>query len=906
MSEAPRPPAPPALARLLLALLPGEHRDYVVGDLEEEFTERVQSERGFLRPRLWFWGQALRTLWAFARRRPAPGATPRLASSFLREARRAGRALLRRPGTALLVVPTLAVGVGAVTSVFTLADAILLKPLPGVVAQSDVAVARFSHRVEGERYLDAISLPNLRDLGSGAPSVSEIAGDQILSLQASAADLAPRYVEAAIVTGRYFALLGVVAARGRLFTEREADTPGAEPLVVVSDAFRRRVLGADPDVVGRTLRLNGTPFTVIGVASPGFRGPDRLNDVEVWVGGAHYAHLRHLPNEEGAIDARGATVFMRALLRLRPGASREQAQRELRAVMARLVRAHPDENADYATYLPTVDGGIGLGPGTESIVATVRLLAVLVLVILAVACANVAGLLVLRGVRRQGETAMRRALGAARAHLVAYHLAEALLLAAPSMALGLAVALTTNRGMWRAGMFPDGVAERAAVDPRAFAFAAAVAVLTALLFGGLPATLAARVDVHSALKEAQRTSSRAATFLQGGLIVVQLSLAVALVGGALLLHRTLANLDDVSLGFEPRGVLAFHLDAGPQGYDPSEALAFHRSVLREASAIPGVEAAAEDAGPPFVGVRFAGRVHHPVDPSRVMFVLADYVSEGLFDLLRIPVLAGRGFTPGEAADAPGGEATAAVLSLSLARMLFGTPERAVGRLLETERYGGSYAVTSATRVVGVVDDVVDGDRRRDPRPRIYYPQAAAHPTFGTLLLRTSRPLADVEADVRGVLDTVDPAVPLFDATALSVRVEQATAKERTLLRLSAILSVVAVLLAAVGLYAVVAYAAAQRRREFGIRLALGATGAGVTRLVVGHALAFGVAGVACGVATTLVGRRLLSGLVFGVGASDPSALGTAGALLVVVAVAAALTPALRAARLDPASILRSE
>jgi len=873
----------------------------VAGDLEEEYAETVLPSRGALRADLWFWGQTVRTLWAF-RRGPGGRGGPPFLPPILRDFAHARRGLLRRPGFALLAVGTLAVGIGAVTSVFGLTDAILLRPVRGVQAPEHLATLHF-RAVDGSDET-AVSLANLQDLEAGAPAVVRIAGYTGTTFQASGEGLAPRNVHGEVVTGGYFPLLGVTASKGRLFAVDEIDGVDGPAVVVLSNRFWRGALGADEDVVGRTLRLNGTTFTVIGVAAPGFKGTDRLDDVELWVPGSRYATLRHLEGRPGYDpESRRLNHFMRSVIRVREDATDAQAEAELRAAMARLIEVHPDEYGIYAELVPTVDRGIGLDVGTRRRLSSIlRILAVLALVVLGVACANVAGLLLLQGFRRQGETAVRRALGAAPGHLAVRHLVEAFLLAFPAAALGLALSMAMNAAMGKSGLFPDGVGEQVTMDFRVFAFAVGTAAVTALVFGAVPALLAARVDVNAALKAARRPSSTATRSLQSGLIVVQLSLAVVLVAGAVLLGRTVENLNSVQLGFEPEGVLAFQYDPGPQGYGADEIARFHRAVLEKAGAFPGVAAAAADTYAPFSFWGFGVELRHPVDPSRKASARLDWVSDGFFSLLAVPVLAGRAFTRDETLPSAGKDPQVAVLGRTLALELFGTPERALGRRLDF----ASSRMPSHPVVVGVVEDFIDGNLRRDPRAKLYLPLPGAAQSPATLLLRTPRPVAEVESDVRRALASADPNVPVLYRMDLSEGLSRATARERTFLDLFAQLSAVAVLLAVAGLYSVVAYAAAQRRREFGVRLALGASGLRLTRLIIGHSLSMGVAGVGVGVGLALLGRQVLAGVLFGVEALDLPSLGAAAGVLLAVAFLAGVIPALQAMRVDPAAVLRAE
>lgn len=894
-------PRPPVLGRLLLRLLPAPHRHFVSGDLEEEYHETVRPERGRLRADAWFIRQAARSVASFAS--PTRGLdrsgvpTPPL----IRITRHAFRGLVRRPGFSVLAIGTLAVGIGATSSVFSVADAVLFREVSGVERPDELATVSFSR--EGNAGEAPISLPNLHDLGDASPAVERIAGYSRALLHVSMDGLPARTAWAQIVTGEYFPLLGVDAARGRLFTSHEADAADGPPLVVLSDAFWRGAFQSDPGTVGRTVRLNGLPFTVVGVAPPDFRGVERLDSLDLWVPASQHVALRHgrgIPGWE--LYGRGASHFANTLIRVAPESSPEEAQRQLRAAMVQLVEAYPDHNETYREARPTVEAGIGLSARDRSrLDPTLRVLTALVGVILLVTCANVANLLVLRGLRRRDELRLRQALGAARGHLVLENLAEALLLALPAAVVGLGVALAVNTVLSGTGLFPEGVAKHSAVDVRVFAFASALGVLTAISFGLLPALLHTRRGRSGSPRDTGRATGRLAVALQGGLSVAQIALSLALVGGVLLLTRTSANLLGVDPGFSPDGVWAMEVDPGPQGYRPDEVDAFRRDLIDRLIDSGEIDAVAASGFPPFGHLAMQLQLQDPVDASQTLTSRADWVTDGFFDVLEIPIVAGRDFTALETTFVPEGD-TPVILSRRLADRLFGTPERSLGQRLAANVFGNSMP----TVVVGVVADVIDSDLRSDPHPKMYVSMPGSPQSFTTLLVRSARPAGAVTAEVRSILAAVDPDIPLGSVTAMSGRVAAATVRERTFARLTGLLATIALLLAGVGLYSVVAYAASQRQREFGIRIAVGASGVGITRLVLRHALAFGLGGVALGLLIAALGSRLLSGMLFGVAPTDPLSLGAAATVLLAVTVGASLAPAVRATRVDPAITLKCD
>ncbi len=894
-------PRPPVLGRLLLRLLPAPHRDFVSGDLEEEYHETVRPERGRVRADAWFIRQAARSVASFASPTRGLDRSGVPSPPVLRVTRHAFRGLVRRPGFSALAIGTLAVGIGTTSSVFSVADAVLFREVSGVERPDELATVSFSREQNGREA--PISLPNLHDLGEASPAVQRIAGYSRALLQVSMDGLPARTAWGQIVTGEYFPLLGVDAARGRLFTSQEADATDGPALVVLSDAFWRRAFQSDPATVGRTVRLNGLPFTVAGVAPPDFRGVERLDSLDLWVPASQHVALRHgrgIPGWE--LYGRGASHFANTLIRIAPESSPEEAQRQLRAAMAQLVEAYPDHNETYREARPTVEAGIGISARDRTrLDPTLRILTALVAVILVVTCANVANLLVLRGLRRRDELRLRQALGAARSHLVLENLAEAVLLALPAAVMGLGVAFAVNSVLSGSGLFPEGVAKHSTVDVRVFAFASTLGVLTAISFGLLPALLHTRGGQHASPRGTRRATGRMAVALQGGLSVAQIALSLALVGGVLLLARSSANLLSVDPGFSSDGVWVMEVDPGPQGYQPDEVDAFRRELIDRVTRSDEIEGVAASGFPPFGHLAMQLQLQDPLDADQILTSRADWVTDGFFDVLDVPMVAGRDFTALEATFAHEVD-TPVILSRSLAARLFGTPERSLGQRLATDVFGSPMPAV----VVGVVADVIDSDLRSDPRPKMYVSMPGSPQSFTSLLVRSNRPAGAVTAEVRSILGGIDPDIPLGSVTAMSSRVAAATIRERTFARLTGLLAAIALLLAGVGLYSVVAYAASQRQREFGIRIAVGASSAGITRLVLRHALSFGLGGVAVGLLIAVIGSRLLSGMLFGVAPTDPLSLGVAAAVLLAVTVGASLAPAVRATRVDPAITLKAD
>ncbi len=889
---------PPLLACLVLRLIPQPHRDYVSGDLHEEYAESVLPCRGRFAASMWFFGQSVRTVIAFVHRPPI---TMRRRTRLwpAREVRFAYRSLRRCPGFALLAVATLAVGIGATTSVFSAANWILFRPVPGVRNPGGIVVVSFQN-TEGEA--TGVSRVNLQDLASSTPGLTHMAGHTTLAIQASSAVLSPIALLGEAVNGDYFELLGVRAELGRVISRAEADDGVSEAVTVLSYDLWNREFGRSPDVVGSTVRLNGHPFRVVGVTDRRFQGVDRMASVDLWVPGARYADLRHAPAALGwTTDSRAPRIFTGVLGRLADGVKPGVVENQLRTAMAGLSGAYPDENGIYEVYVPTVFEGIGLEPWLRgSVTATVRTFFAVAAIVLLIGCANVANLLIVRGVRRRCEIALRRALGAAKGQLYLQHLIESLLLSVPATLLGLWFATALNRFVWSAGFLTTGPLPTIAVDGRVAAFAGGVAVLTTLSFGLVPALAASGVDVVEHLKVSARTASRRVTLLQGSLTVVQLALSLSLLTAAVGLVRTVVNLHHVDLGFSPEGITLYTLDPAPQGYSSDAFADFHLDVLQAVRRVPGVTASAA-VYEPFSGLLTFVRVNPPDKSAEPIRVRGNWIADEYFEVMGIPILEGRGFRPNAIRSGSRDASDAAILSERMAYDLFGH-RSAIGRTVTV----GSFSGTVVRRVVGVVGDVVSWDRRSNPPAMVYLPLADMPIGWATLLIRTPMPRDALDRAVVEAVADVDPNVPITRSDAMTNRVERSLAQELSLTRLVRLLAALAAGLAGVGLYSVIAYVTAERTKEFGIRVALGASRGGIVRIVMRRSLLFGAIGVVLGVMASAAFSQVFRNRLFGVDVLDPASLGLAAAALLALSTAAAVAPALTALGVDPVKSLGSE
>jgi predicted permease len=803
------------------------------------------------------------------------------------------RLLARSPAFTLVAVTTLALGIAANTAVFGWIDSVLLRPLPGTGAGDRLVVFELIDRTrEGFN----ISYPDFRDFRDN------------LKLSSVAVSLFPNVLELGegehtqrvwgeLVSGNYFEVLGVRPLMGRFFLPAEqGDTPPTSPIAVVSERLWRTRLGADPDVVGRVVRLNRHRLTIVGVAPAAFRGTVRGMLFDVWI------PLTMAP-QMGRIDAsvleNRRARMLNAVARLAPGATLEQARAEVTSVAERLARLHPDTNTGFgATLVWEWDAHASVQPFLRR---PLQILMTTCALVLLIACANVASLLVARATARQRETSVRLVLGASRARLLRQMLTESALLLALGALVGVPLATWMQRGL--SYLAPTTIGYPFAIESgtsvRVLAFAVLLSALSALLAGSSPALQAMRSDVNEALKEGGRAGGAGARShrLRAALVVFEVALAfVALVGAGLFVgsFRAVRATDP---GFDPRGVLVaqFHFLAGDR--TPEEREEFCRRLRDRLESEPGVEAVSfADRIPlgfgsgPVGEVEVEGYVPRPGEDMRIGGTL---IAPGYFALLRTPLVAGREFT---AADGVSDDRVV-IANESFARRFFGA-EDPIGR-----RVGGRGGAWYT--VVGLVRDSKANSLAEGPRPYLYTPMRRdATPTEIAVFVRTRGDEATSAATLRRDAAALDPEVGALDVMPLRTYIDAPLFARRIAATMLTVLGAVALLLAAVGLYGVMAHAVGERTQEIGIRMAMGAKPADVLGMVVRRGMALTAAGLLIGALVALVAARLVSSLLVDVSPSDPAVFAGAALFLALVALAASGLPALRASRLDPALALR--
>ncbi len=801
-----------------------------------------------------------------------------LLESLLQDVRYGLRTLARNPGFTAAAVLTLGLGIGANTAIFSVVDGVLLSPLAGRDPDRLVMLCETTKDIPRL----PVSYPNYVDWRQRARSFEDIAVYNGFDQFTMTGQGDPERVRGGLASGNLFTLLGIEPAAGRLIHSRD-DRPDAEPVAVITDGFWRRRFAADPAVVGKPIVLDGVAYTIVGVLPPRFR---LTASSEVWVPLGRFTHLPRFVriNHSGLIG----------IGRLKPGVTLDRMQADLAAVAQQLQRDYPADNAGLGiSGEPLEDLTVG------SIRQPLRVLSIAVGLVLLVACTNVANLLLSRAAARQHELALRVAIGAGRRRVVRQLITESLLLAVAGGALGLGLAWAGVKLLL--ALHPTNIPRLMdiQVDGTVLAFALGLSVLTGLLFGLAPALHLARSEPSLALQEGGRRASggRARRRLATGLTVAEVAMALVLLVGAGLLLRSFAKLTRVDPGFDPRGVTAALVSLPDRDYpdEPHRRLAFSE-LLRRVRALPQVQDAALSTDLP-LSTNWQTYVIFerlpPMAPGSEPLLNAASVSPEYFRTVRIRLLAGRGIEPTDTKSRP----LAVVVSESVARRFFGGPS-AIGRRMKQ-----AGAESPWLTIVGIVSDVRNDGLRAASRGTMYLPAEQSDLMSAWLMVRSGTPLEQLLPLLRRETAAIDRNLPLADVTTLADALGQSVAKERFAMLMLGLFAAVALLLAAIGIYGVIAYNVAQRAQEIGVRIALGARRADVLALVVGQAMRLTLLGIVIGAAAALGAGRVIASLLFEVEPGDPAVLAGAALLVAAVALLAAGLPALRAARTDPRAAL---
>ena len=808
--------------------------------------------------------------------------------TLLQDLRYGARVLLRGRAVTAVAILALALGIGANTAIFSVINGVLLRALPYPQAER---ILRLSAANPQRGINDgAFSFPRFehmqRQSGDNLEAIAAFCNDSFNLTDGGE----PEELPGLRVSASIFPVLGVQPALGRAFLPEE-DQRGASNVVVLSHRLWQRRFGADPKVIGQPVTLNGLSYTVVGVMPATFHFPSE--EVEVWTPKVFdYSRLT-------AEQVRLGAGYLIAVARLKPGASLEQARAEMNTISQHYQQQNPtltdsDPNATMRVVL--------LG---DQVVQDIRpallVLSAAVGFVLLIACANVANLLLARAAARRKEMAVRVAMGASRWRIVRQLLTESILLSVIGGGLGLLLATWGVRLLLAAsaGIIPR--TREVTMDGRVLGFSLAVSILTGIVFGLAPTLKASKPDLHESLKEGSRGSTEGIrrNRLRSLLVVTEVALSLLLLVGAGLLMQSFIRLQHVKLGFNPQRLLTMRIQLPQSKYGENQQKStFFEEVIRRVGQLPGVEAVGATLGLPpngYARAPFLVEGGDPLPPGERPLLSWDVISEDYFKAMQIPLLQGRPFNEHDAA----GSQSVVVINETLARRYFadGNP---LGKHLTVGRAPQPF------EIVGVVGDVQNAGLDATPGPHAYTPYRQRPWSAISLVVRSNAEPLALTADVRAQVLSVDKDQPVTAVQTMEQILADNVSQPRLTMLLLGIFAAVAMLLAAVGIYGVMSYSVTQRTHEIGIRMALGASRGDVLRLVVGQGMALALAGVVIGLGAALALTRLMAGLLFGVGTTDPLTFTVTPLVLAGVALVASFVPARRATRIDPMVALRYE
>ena len=809
--------------------------------------------------------------------------------SLIKDIRYGVRGLLKHPGFTAIVVITLALGIGASTAIFSVVDSVLLRRLPYRTAERIVAIQEYGK--DGKRGQSTSA--NFLDWRAQNTVFEHLAAIKTTTMNLALSDSAER-IDLAQTNADFFDVFGITPQYGRLFIPSD-EQAGHQPVVVVSNTLWQRRFGGDPSLVGKPITLDGSNYTVIGIAPPGFRYPDKT---ELWL-----PPLRLVPELFPGQDVTQTRRmgYLTAVALLKPGVSQQQAAGEMETITARLRQQYPDTNNVRFNRVVSLH---------EHIVGDTNKLLWLLLgavtFVLLIGCANVANLVLASGASRQKEIAIRTALGASRWRVMRQLFTESTILALAGGTAGLLVAfwgLAAIKKLLPAD-FPR--LNEIHIDLRILAFTFAASVLTGLLFGLVPALQISRPDVQETIRETGRgvSGSRRQNRFRQALIVVEVALSVVLLVGAGLLFRSFMRLQSVNAGFSSEQVLTARLTpSGPNYRTNADGMRFYNQVIEKLSTVPGVEAAGIintlplDKGPTS-GFRVEGR---PVTtPDKWPSVNYRVVSPNYFNAMSVPVLQGRAYTDRDNQNGP----LVMIVNQKLARDIFPN-ENPIGKRITFGNVDNNQQPVW-WEIVGVVANVRSLELREEPAPELYFSAFQELWPAMSLVVRANVEPSSLSGSLRQIVNEVDKSVPVSSVKTMDHIVSESITQPRFNLFLLGLFSTVAMLLSAAGIYGVTAYSVTQRTHELGIRMALGAQVSDVLKMILGQGMAVIGIGVVLGLVAAFGLVRLLRSLLFGVGENDPLTFAAITLGLLLVALIACYIPARRATKVDPLVALRYE
>ena len=837
--------------------------------------------------------------------------------TLLKDLRYGVRGLLKRRGFAAIAVLTLALGIGANTAIFTLVNAVMLKSLP--VEKPEELVLFSDATGEGTSLQDSPttgkwtlfsygSYEYFRDHNQSFQEVAAVrSGTSRLSVRQvdSQASVAAR-ASGQLVTGNYFSMLGVQAARGRVLTTDD-DKAKAQPAAVISHRYWETELNSDPGVVGKSFIINGTNFTVVGVTPREFFGERVRRPPDFWMPLAFQPQIElrqsFLTNKEA--------YWLMIMGRLKPGVSLDQAQAgvnlELRQFLTQEAGSDLTEERQKGiqnTFATLVEGQGGIS-GLRQIYSTpLHMLMAIVGMVLLIACANVGSLLLSRAAARKAEISLRMALGATRPRIIRQLLTESMLLATLGGIAGVLLA------QWGVRVLIGLVAKEAPLNVRPDAgvllFTIGVSIVAGLLFGLVPAIQASRVNLSSAIKEKTRTRSGfMRVSLSSLMVVMQVGLSMVLLTGAGLFARSLLKLQNQDVGFDPNNVMLLGIDPRLAGYKPAELASLYQQLLTRVGSLPQVRSVSMATYSPMSGTRRSSSIQVPgYEPQRDDDSVAQDILVGpkYAETLGIPLLRGRDIEQRDTASSP----QVAVVNSTFVERFF-KDQNPVGRSFKFDE--DEEEKSPGVEIIGVVGDIKSRDAREKPDPIIYRPilQVQDQGAFScTIHVRTTSDPTALTTQVRQIINQTDDKLPIFGVTTLSEQVHANLNDERLIAQLVSFFGALALILACIGLYGVMAQGVARRTNEIGIRMALGARGGNIAWMILRETLYLVLAGLVIGLPAALLGAKLIASQLFGLKPADPFTLIAASVVLTVVALLAGYLPARRASRVNPLNALRYE
>ena len=811
----------------------------------------------------------------------------------------AARMLWQKPGYSAIAVLTLGLGIGANTAIFSVVNAVLLEPLP--FAEPDRVMALGQQTTQNRAALSQFSFRNFADVRERSRSFERLAAYYNLNVTLTG-DREAQLLRGTVITAELLPLLGVQPALGRAFLPEEdaaGGGPGGRPALLSHEAWHEH-FGGDAGVIGRAVDLNNNRFTIVGIMPQGFTFPIQAQPTQVWI---TTALDNERPTGPGAImQARGYRGW-RAIGRLKPGVTIEQARAEADSIAAGLAGEHPEANKDMA---------IGVRPLHDNVVGNLRptllLLLGAVAFVLLIACVNVANLLLERAITRQREIKVRLALGASGARIIRQLLTESVLLSALGGLLGMVLAY------WGVDVIvaisPESLSRVAEteLDVTVLAFTAAVSLLTGVVFGLVPSLLVSKTNLAESLKEGRRgaTASVQTSRARSVLVVAEVALALVLLVGAGLLINSFVRLQQVAPGFDPAQTLTFNVaPSAARTSSPQRIADFYQELTSRLKELPGVVNAGVVFQLPLSGsgaatsVQIAGR-ENAADPSMVVFHMA---SPGYFQTMGIPVARGRDFTDRDTLSAP----PVLIVNQAFARQHF-PDDDPIGK-----RVGVGFSTipvkddeSGLREIVGVVADVKHGSLQTAAQPEIYFAQSQMPMSAMTVVVRAAGDPRALQRSVRRIVQSLDANAPVYAVRTVEEVLDRSVATPRFNTVLLGLFAAVALILTMVGLYGVISCSVAENTQQIGIRVALGAQRSDVFKLIVGQGVILAVSGVLIGLGAAYGMTRLMSSLLFGVESTDPWTFSGVAVLLLCVAAIACYLPARRAMSVDPMVALRSE